>query len=215
MRSLLHHLVVCGQELALHPYFRRRERSAAPEARAALRASLAFWMFSVEDLLGLLEGRILDPALAALAQGPSSRLSARAKTFRDARGAPEASELWAPALVGARRGSYALLSEALRTAQDADVLAVLFSLDRASQLVFEATYEAPRSLLRREPPPPDAELEQLAGLRLSLTEGARLRSIADRVFRAVRAMLDVAEVLADAQAEASRGPRALRVVTAS
>jgi len=124
-----------------HPFFARMHRDAPYPSIAEVVPQLAFWILTFHDLLELAEDRMVDPALREIVRHHRAEESGHDVWYLEDLNrlgvqVPSAVELFGPVHERTRRGSYALMAEAIRSESDWVRIALVLTMEATGAVFF-------------------------------------------------------------------------------
>ena len=139
--SIFGHLAMYQTRFEDHPFFVRLREHPPSDWVAGFLPFVAFWVKAFQDLLGIVEDRVSDPEMRAIASHIRQGDRGHDEWFvRDmtlvGNLVPTYQEVFGPAHKNTRLASYTLVSEALHAKDERHLIVLLLSLEAASYVFF-------------------------------------------------------------------------------
>ncbi len=139
--SIFGHLAMYQTRFEDHPFFVRLREHPPSDWVAGFLPFVAFWVKAFQDLLGIVEDRVSDPEMRAIASHIRRGDRGHDEWFvRDmtlvGNLVPTYQEVFGPAHKNTRLASYTLVSEALQAKDERHLIVLLLSLEAASYVFF-------------------------------------------------------------------------------
>jgi hypothetical protein len=211
MREALEHLEARRTELSGHPLLRQFEANPPLEQVAPFVPLMSFFVLAFQDLMRMTGERASDPRLRDLLRRHCEEEVGHERWFfadlvRLGGAPPDLAALFGPAHAPTREATYALAAEVLGARDDVERLCLIFALEAASDVGFAAfkSYFTNAGVV--------GDLVYFAGIHREIEEAhslfddkinaivlgivldpegrARARGAIDRIFAAVRLMVD-------------------------
>lgn len=139
--SIFGHLAMLQTKFEDHPFFIRLREHPPADWVAGFLPFIAFWVKAFQDLLGIIEDRVEDPTMRAIAshirQGDAGHDNWFALDMKlVGNPLPTYQEVFGPEHRSTRLASYALVAETFRVQDDRLLIVLLLALEAASYVFF-------------------------------------------------------------------------------
>lgn len=139
--SIFGHLAMRQTAFEEHPFFRRLREHPAPDWVPSFLPYIGFWVKAFQDMLVIIEGRVKDPEMLAIATHIRQGDVGHDNWFvRDmvavGNPLPTYTEVFGPEHRTTRMAVYAIVAEVFRAADDRLLIVLLLALEAASYVFF-------------------------------------------------------------------------------